>query len=260
MKTFLMVLFCVGTMSLFPCLVFGENDLQNPEELFVMANSAYKNSDFDRALELYNQIEEVGFVSGNLFYNLGNTWFRLGKNGFARLNYERAMVMMPDDPDLVYNASYVNDQLVDNVTLSEPLWQSMFFWTKSMNLKETLYLFIVINLVFWSLLILRLFFKKEILFYIIMIVALFWSVAGASVGVKWYGFKFDDRAVVVAKQVDVLAGPSERDTLLFRLHEGTMVRYERDEEQWTLVRLSDNRRGWVKAECVRRVQFSETGS
>jgi hypothetical protein len=55
----------------------------------------------------------------------------------------------------------------------------------------------------------------------------------------------DNRAVVLAKEADVRAGPDTGDTILFRVHEGTIVHYDRAEDDWILLQLSEGKRGWV---------------
>ena len=70
---------------------------------------------------------------------------------------------------------------------------------------------------------------------------------------KWQQTRTDDRAVILQTEVSVLAGPDSRDTLLFKLHEGTVVHLERSEEGWSLIRLSDGRRGWLRGEGLERI-------
>lgn len=223
-------------------------------ELFIKANSAYRNNNFQEALSLYQQVREMGFTGGDLFYNLGNCYFRLGQKGMAVLNYERARVMMPDDPDLKYNLNYVRDQLTDSIQPNKNSIRTLLFWLDSINVKEAVYTFIVINFIFWALLSIYLFKKKEITWYLLMITMLLWTVSAVSAGVKWYDFRFDERAVVISPEVNVLSGPAEGDTLLFKLHEGTVVEHERDEDGWTLIRISEDRRGWLRSNDLRLIR------
>jgi len=70
---------------------------------------------------------------------------------------------------------------------------------------------------------------------------------------KWYGFAFDDRAVVLSQKIDVRAGPDPGDTTLFKIHEGTIVTYERAEGDWALLHLSEDKRGWAEAKHLERI-------
>jgi hypothetical protein len=63
----------------------------------------------------------------------------------------------------------------------------------------------------------------------------------------------DDRAVVLAKEADVRAGPDTGDTILFKVHEGTIVHYDRAEDDWILLQLSESKRGWVRDRQIQRI-------
>ena len=56
--------------------------------------------------------------------------------------------------------------------------------------------------------------------------------------------------MILQKEVNILAGPEVNDTVLFKLHEGTVVYQERSEDGWSLVRLPDKKRGWVKSKAI----------
>jgi SH3-like domain-containing protein len=86
-----------------------------------------------------------------------------------------------------------------------------------------------------------------------IILLILWAVAGLSFGLKWYQVAGDDRAVILGKEVNVMAGPDSGDTILFRLHEGAVIVHEREEDDWTLIRLSDNKRGWIKKDAVEKI-------
>ena len=70
---------------------------------------------------------------------------------------------------------------------------------------------------------------------------------------KWYGWAADDRAVVLADEVEVRAGPDRGDTTLFKIHEGTVVHHERSEDDWVLLHQSKDKRGWAESEQLERV-------
>ena len=63
----------------------------------------------------------------------------------------------------------------------------------------------------------------------------------------------DARAVILKKEVDVLSGPDPNDTVLFKLHEGAIVKHERLEDGWALVQVSEEKRGWVPAKDLERI-------
>jgi len=225
----------------------------SPEELFFEANRAYKEGRYHQAVDGYQQLADKGFANGDLYYNLGNACLRAGSLGPAILNYKRAQVLIPRDADLNYNLRFALDQTKDAVSLSQNYLSQAFFWLDSMTLRELLWTFGLLNAVFWGVLVLRLFSRPEWTYYVFIVLLIFWLMAGASLGLKWYQLKSDQRAVILVPAVDVLAGPETNDTVLFKLHEGTTVRQERTEDGWSLIQISPNKRGWIKSGAVEKI-------
>jgi tetratricopeptide (TPR) repeat protein len=217
------------------------------EEGFFKANQAYKIGDFQVAIDEYLRLIRSGLGGGQIYYNLGNAYFRAGQLGRAILEYERAQLLIPRDPDLNFNLSHARDQILDAIEEPRGFVESAFFWLKSFNLGELFWSFAILNLLLWGILIIRLFHKSEWLYYMLLLILSSWFVSGLSFGLKYYWISSNDRAVILQKEVDILAGPEEDDTVLFKLHEGTVVYQERSEDGWSLVRLPDRKRGWVKS-------------
>lgn len=76
-------------------------------------DSAYTADDFQRAAELYTNAAETEGTSSALFYNLGNTYYRMGQLGRAILNYERALKLDPTNEDARANLAFVNSRIID---------------------------------------------------------------------------------------------------------------------------------------------------
>lgn len=233
---------------------------QQWEALFFSANEAYKEGGFQEAVDGYSQLIQSGHESGHLFYNLGNAYFRLNELGWAILNYERARLLMPRDADLNFNLRYARDQMQDAVAESQGLMNTTFFWLDTFNLYELFWSFAVLNVVFWAILVTRLFVRPDWIFYPFLVALIVWFIAGFSFGLKWYQVHTDERAVIVQEEISVLAGPDINDTVLFKLHAGTEVCHERSEDGWSLVSLPDKKRGWVKKEAVERINRIEKGA
>jgi tetratricopeptide (TPR) repeat protein len=220
------------------------------EELFVKANQAYRADRFQEAVDGYQQLLQSGDENGHLYYNLGNAYLRLNDLGRAILNYERAHLLIPRDADLDFNLRFARDQLEDAVAPSRGFIGRTFFWLNSMNLDELSWVFAVLNVLFWGCLLAKLFIRSEWIYYGLILLLVFWGITGLSFGLKWYQLETDDRAVILQPELNVLAGPDPQDTILFKLHAGTMVQVERSEDGWALVRLPDKKRGWVENDSM----------
>lgn len=224
------------------------------EEIFFEAGKAYKKGRFRKAIEKYNLLIKSGYINGHIYYNLGNAWFRLNRIGRAILNYERAKILIPRDPDLKFNLSYAQKKTIDEIPHNRDILHTIFFWLDSLNLHEVFYTFAIINILFWGMLVAYLFFKKDWIYYILITFLILWLISGSSCALKWYWIQTDNRAVILAKEESVLAGPHEGDTILFKLHEGAIVHYERSEDGWTLIHISIQKRGWIKNSDLGRIK------
>ncbi len=232
--------------------------------LFFKANRLYFNNDFQPALDIYLSIlkqykTSLPFYSracGELFYNAGNCYFRLQEKGKAMLNYKRALMIMPRDADLKYNLEYLQDTLKDKLPPAKAMIGDIIgdiFGVNFFSPTEIAILFCTFNLLLFLFITVRIFLKSEWTFYVINIFLLFWIVAGISSGIMLKQTVFDDRVVILEKEVDVLAGPDKHDTLLFKVHEGTVAQQERIESGFSLIRLRDGKRGWLLLSSIEAV-------
>jgi len=222
-------------------------------ELYFEANRAYKEDRYQEAIDGYFELIGQGYVNGHLYYNLGNAYFRSGQLGRAILNYKRAHLLIPRDADLNFNLRYALDQIQDAISADQNFLKQAFFWLDEITFRELMWSFAVLNILFWGILVLRLFVRPEWSYYVFIVLLIFWLVGGASLGVKWYQLRTDRRAVILAEEVDVLAGPDSNDTVLFKLHEGTTIHRERIEDGWSLIRLSENKRGWIESSAIETI-------
>lgn len=219
-------------------------------ERIYKANHAFREGRFEEAVEEYNRLIDDGCRNGHIQFNLGNAYFKQGNLGQAILHYERARLHIPRDADLRFNLQYTLDQTVDAIADSPGMIKQGLFWLEDFTAKELGLVFVGFNVLFWSILALRLFYRQEWTYYGLIILLILWAISGLSFTVKWVDLATDDRAIVIAEEVDVLAGPDIKDTLLFKLHEGSRARFERAEEGWSLIALPDDKRGWVSTESI----------
>jgi len=230
------------------------------DNLFFKANSLYFNGEFEAAVKTYESISKnyksgLLFYSesfGELFYNIGNCYFRLGEKGKAVLNYERARLFMPRDADLKYNIEYLQGMTEDEISRKENIISDIFgvnFFSRT----ELAMIFCTVNFFLFLFLSVRIFFKAEWTFYLVNIFLIFWIVSGISFAIMLKETTFDNRAVILEKEVNVMAGPDQDDTLLFKVHEGTMAYHERNESGFSLIRLPDGKRGWLVSSAIEAI-------
>ena len=228
----------------------------SPESQKVLqeADRAYREAQYQAAQDGYLRLLRNEGATGHLLYNLGNTAFRLNQTGRAILYYERARLLLPRDADLAYNLGRARELVRDATPEPAGFATAAFFWLGSLTLAEIFWFFAAANV---ALLVpadaAQALLTAEWTHYLLYLFLTVWLLAGASFWLKWHQVRTDDRAVILQTEVSVLAGPDIRDTLLFKLHEGTIVRQERSEEGWSLIRLPDGKRGWLRSEGLERI-------
>ncbi len=223
------------------------------------AEQAYKSKNYQEAVELYEEIITSRQVSGELYYNLGNAYYRLEKYGAAILNYERAKRLLGKDDDLEVNLKLANLKVPDRL---EPIPQ-LFFLRILAGIGQTL------SLRRWA--------AVLILFEWLVLICLMalhltrvprlrkWLVgiflASAAVLIISGGFFLQQRiqqtareeGIVLAGSVVILSAPEEGSTELFTLHEGVKFRILREVEGWSEIHLADGKQGWITASAFEKI-------
>lgn len=254
---FYLIFFLIPVFYLCPAIA-NENSPKNDYELLSLANMAYKKGDFKSAKQYYEKLIQTAQTRGDVFYNLGNCYIRLNSPGKAILNYERAKRIMRRNTDLEFNLQYVRDKIQAGKDIKPRVF--FFQWLRNFTKAEIIWSFMIINLLFWTILILRLWIRVEWSFYLLLSLCFLWLISGTCVLSDWYWMSHDKRAVVINSEILVYAGPSENDTTLFSLAEGTMVKYERKEGDWLLIRMNEEKRGWARARDVESIVLPESNS
>jgi tetratricopeptide (TPR) repeat protein len=227
-----------------------------PGELFNKANSYYQEAVYDSALVLYKQIEEKGLESAQLYYNIGNTYFKLNKLPFAILYYEKAKKLNANDDDLTHNLDLANSLIVDKI---EPVPQ-LFFWLWWKWFYDLFsadrWALLSIVLLFFTLAMAYLFLASDRIglrktgFFSGLAGLLFTILAFGLASQKYYYTQRANEAIVFAPTITAKSSPSANSVDLFVIHEGTKVLLLDETSGWTKIRLANGSIGWLPAESL----------
>lgn len=224
---------------------------------FDEANQYYEKADYEKAVVLYEKIISDGFDNGEVYYNLGNSYYKLGDIARSIVNYERAVRLMPGDPDLKENLKTARLYLTDKVeqTEAEPFFTLYSDIRNSFNIYTSKKVFLILILITGSLISAWVFFKNKIpgrfFFYLslICITALtFFSYMYYDIH-SIYSRRF---GVVTLEKISVMSSPDDNinSKELFFLHLGTKAEIVRSNEQWLEIRLDEEKKGWVKKDTL----------
>lgn len=220
------------------------------------AESAYASENYAEAIETYEALLSENNESAEIYYNLGNAYYKMGKIAPAILNYERALLLDPGDRDIRFNLNLSKQNTADKIeTVSD------FFLVKWINGIQSLFsvdtwstIGIVCFCLFIACLILFFFSKlmlmKKIGFYLGAFLLFLIIMSNIFASRQKYDLLNRSGAIVFAPTVTVKSSPDASGTDLFILHEGTKVNIKSQLGDWNEVELEDGNIGWIQKKDI----------
>lgn len=219
-------------------------------------DSAYVRNDYASAIQIYESLLKKG-EAAEVYYNLGNSYYKAGDIAKAILNYERALLLQPGNADIRANLEIARSKTIDKV-VSVP---DIFFvaWTKSLINCLSVDAWAKLGVVFFILLLVSFsffFFSKQIMWkksgFIAGLICLVLVVV-SNVFASEQKSKLMNRneAIILSPSVTVRSTPSESGTSLFILHEGHKIEIKDNSmREWKEIRLEDGKVGWVPTSAI----------
>ena len=219
-------------------------------------DSAYIKNDFASAIQIYESLLQQG-EAPEIYYNLGNCYYKTDDIARAILNYERALLLSPGNTDIRANLEIARSKTIDKVTPVPEIFfitwikslvnsQSSDAWARTgivsfLLLLVSLAIFFFTQHIKWK----KMGFSAAILFLIVTVLSnLFASQQ------KSYLTNRND-AIILSPSVTVRSTPSESGTSLFVLHEGRKVEIKDNSmREWKEIRLEDGKVGWVPSSSI----------
>ncbi|MFI3279771.1 MAG: tetratricopeptide repeat protein, partial [Rikenellaceae bacterium] len=223
------------------------------------ANTAYINGDYAKAIELYTSITEQGLSSDKLYFNLGNAYYKSEDMARAILNYQKALLITPNDADILYNLGVAQSQIRDQI---EEIPE--FFIRKwSRSIAQTF------NCTGWSII--------SLVALSLILSALILFLLAGSIKLRKVGFGVGlfaafillislhyaleerreilnhNKAVIMSQSIAIKSSPDRSSTDLFVLHSGTTVKILREIDGWFEVVIADGKSGWIESRRVEQI-------
>jgi len=243
---------------IFLCLLFFGNlnsfaEMTSDEALseFVAAGIAYKEGRYDGAIKRYNKILEGNWVSGPLYYNLGNSYFKRKNVGHAVLNYHRAKKYIPRDSDLNYNDRYVRNKIEQQDIGSGQSFFDRAYRThiQSYTIDELVMILFCIILLSGILFLISLsvHWPRSATGGIIIVLILSLFVYSASLIAK---VRIEHNIAIVMTETDAFFEPRTDSTVHFTLSEGIQARILKTQGTWVKIERLDGKIGWVDRDVL----------
>lgn len=234
---------------LFFSITFAKSSV---DDLMKKANIFYVQGQFEEAIKIYNSLIEEGYEGTSLFYNLGNSYYRTGKIGYAILYYEKALKLSPDDEDVKHNLQLAQLNIKDKIEALPPfflfrIWESILGLFSSEGwtiLSYILFLAVLFTLGFY-------FFTKNITqqriaFYSFVFVLVLFFASVSLLIVKLNQEANLKYGIVLESTLTAKSSPDPQGKEAFVIHEGLKVKVEDKVDKWIKIRLEDGQVGWVE--------------
>lgn len=227
--------------------------------LWERGNQSYIDGDYAAAVTAYQAIENRGYSSSRLYYNMGNAYYKQGQIGRAILYYNRALVISPSMDDARHNLEIAEAQTKDNIAVVPE-----FFLNRYMRTLRS-----AISCSAWSVM--------SVAFFGVMLLFLLIFLLGSRIKVRKVGFygavvslllfvvvtifgisarnSIIDRpaAIVMSSAISVKSSPDRAATDLFVLHEGTKVEVSSEVDGWSEITIADGKKGWTESAHLERI-------
>ncbi|MFY9150655.1 MAG: tetratricopeptide repeat protein [Prolixibacteraceae bacterium] len=238
---------------LFTATVFAQSDVLQT------ANEHYSKDEFKQAIDGYNQILMTNMESPELYFNLGNAYYKTGQYTLSILNFERAKLLAPNDEDIDFNLQVANQKVVDAIQELPAIF--IIRWWESLINSHSTDTWAVISIFSFILFLTMIGFYffarsgdvKRITFwlgvFLILITIFSWSFAAGQKS-RMVNHSY---AIVMQPTVTVKSSPSEKGTNLFVIHEGLKVKITDKIGDWIEIKLADGNKGWLLTESIERI-------
>ncbi len=241
----------VQKVLLLICFFSVQMGVAQNEALFNRATEHYNNGEYTKAIENYEEILENGEHSAELYFNLGNCHYKLNAIGPSIFYYEKALLLKPNDAEILNNLGYAQNMRLDAVeempkTDIAQLYHSLVnvfsFDQWSYLAISLIILFVLAYLAYFFL---RFASQKRIAF-IVSIFALGLGALSILIAyLQYQDFENDNPAIIFSKEVKVTSEPNTNSEAVFTLHEGTKVNVLDELNDWKKIKIADGQTGWL---------------
>lgn len=232
--------------------------------LFKSGVSAYVAEEYHKALSIFHQLESEDMVSWELFYNLGNAYYRNNDLGNAIRYWEKAKILSPNNSDIKYNLSIAEQHLIDKVVLPDmfPVFKWYADLKKNVSIDTLvmmigLVLFLILGITGFVRIMSRQYqkdYKKTGITIVSILLAILLLLAVVSIDSS-ITRKNNKYAIILDDTVNIYSEPDEDALVLFILHEGSKVKVNKKiEDSWSNISYFDDKIGWIKAKSLGEIE------
>ncbi len=240
-------------------IISSLSSAQTPYELFKTANSLYKEGKYKEAINIYQKIKETDQISSELYYNLGNSYYKLNKVAATIYNYEKALQLNPLNKDAKNNLTFAKKLTLDAIEKLPKTFLQKIEENYLQKLSYNQWAIVVVVFSFLASLLFLLFYfaetpSKKRLYFTTSILLFILLISAVSITFKEYHFSKNNRhAIVFAKKTAIKNAPTLNSDNVFSLHEGTRVTILDEVDNWKKIKLADGKIGWMLSNELKEI-------
>ena len=245
-RKLLVDLCCAVICTFVAASAFGQTD-------FGKANQEYAQGHFKEAIAGYETLVRSGPLSANLFYDLGNAYFRTGDFGRAILNYKRALALEPHHPEAAANLQIAHDEA--RALEMQQSWPERYLQFASVNQYST-----AAAVAFWTgafcMVALTFASRRSVRLIALLILSLStFALAIFAIYETGHGSKGRSLAVVIASDVQARLATADTANSVLALPAGSEIKILNTRGDWVYAALPNNLRGWIPAKSAELVRL-----
>ncbi|MEM6319325.1 MAG: tetratricopeptide repeat protein [Bacteroidota bacterium] len=231
----------------------------NPTAQFDAANAAYQNGQYESAITQYETLLNEGTVAAEIYYNLGNAYFKTKKLGAAILNYERGLLISPNDADLQFNLAIAQAKTQDDLDqigafFLEEWWRGLhqLFDSTTWSILTILSIWSgAAGMILWLFGTTRDLKKKGFIGGILLLLLgfLLYFVTRSQAQFEAHS----GSAIVLAEKIALKNAPDAASTDILDIHEGLKVTLLDEIGDWYKVKLSNGDQGWLPMSSIEEI-------
>ena len=234
--------------------LFSEENLNFSvfDDKFTKANNLYNDSKYEKSIEIYFEILDSGVHSSELYYNLGNSFYKLNDIPNSILFYEKSLKLNPTDKDIINNLKMVNNAIIDDITkIPEPFFDDQLNKiSNNLSYSNWGLISLIISFLFLLLFIFYFFSKEPIVkrtSFTLLFVLLF--LIGITTKISLHAYEknhLEKYAIIFSSKIEIKSEPNERSENLLILHMGTKVKIiDSFNDKWVKIKLVNGQEGWI---------------
>tara|TARA_B100000925_G_C22005300_1_gene473365 strand:+ start:1446 stop:2180 length:735 start_codon:yes stop_codon:yes gene_type:complete len=225
------------------------------ESLFKKANNEYEKGNYEIAIQTYEQLINLDKISSELYYNLGNSYYKIENLAEAIWCYEKSL-KIKNDKKAVENLNIVKSKIKNRINpLPDTIYQKWgkkiinFFEVKTWQIITIIFIWMTVSSILISNF--KIIELRKYVFYILACV----SILLVFISYKSYNNFIKKEAIIFTSSLPVNSEPTDniKNKKLFNLSLGTKVEVVKTNNDWIYIKLNDGRKGWIRENDVKRL-------